>query len=180
LRNPEIEPTCLNVLLKVLMKKALFKPNSKVYENFEFSKLQEMLLKKINYFYKTYIRYLKRFYNENDNNKIYDLIQKDIAEGTTNMANKFSFSGANLGQKVYDDLDLKNLMIIDFFRNLGGVNPFLKVTMVGEQMENYLKQDDADAKGIETAGDLAYCEDYLSFNDLSLKHKVEVLHFFCK
>jgi hypothetical protein len=159
------------------MKKALFKPNSKIFENFEFSKLQEMLLKKINYFYKTYIRYLKRIYNENLNEKIYELIQRDISEYTLKANSRFNLSSTNLAEKIYDDIDLKNLMIIEFFRSLGGINPFLKVTMAGEQMDNYLKQEDEEEK---KATDADSYENYLTFNDLSLKHKIEVLHFFCK
>ncbi len=123
------------------MKKALFKPTSKVFENFEFSKLQEMLLKKINYFYKTYIRYLKRIYELTDNNKIYEIIKKDVTD-FNQKTDRFNLTTVNLEEKDYDDLDLKNSMIIEFFRNLSGRNPFLKNTIQVDNMENYLNMDD--------------------------------------
>ena len=191
MKYPECEPLCLNILLKLLMKKALFKPNSKVFENFEFSKLQEMLLKKINYFYKTYIRYLKRIYELTDNNKIYEVIKKDVTE--FNQKNdKYNLTSVNLDEKDYDDLDLKNSMIIEFFRNLSGRNPFLRNTIQADNMDHYLNMDDnnkennvnnIEENNINTynANQLeTYSQDYLTFNDLAIKDKIEILFFFCK
>lgn len=174
------------------MKKALFKPNSKVFENFEFSKLQEMLLKKINYFYKTYIRYLKRLYELTDNNKIYETIITDLHEHKQK-TDKFKLTSANLDEKDYDDIDLKNSMIIEFFRNLSGRNPFLKGNIQVDNMEKYLNMDE-DNKKINIENNLnnpynttaqenpceSFIHDYLTFNDLSLKDKIEILFFFCK
>jgi hypothetical protein len=174
------------------MKKALFKPNSKVFENFEFSKLQEMLLKKINYFYKTYIRYLKRIYELNDNNKIYEIILKDVTD-FNQKTDRFNLTSVNLDVKDYDDLDLKNSMIIEFFSNLSGRNPFLKNTIQVDNMENYLNMDNdhkeqnatnieesiANIYNITNQGD-PYMQDYKTFNDLSIKDKIEILFFFCK
>jgi len=134
------------------MKKALFKPNSKVFENFEFSKLQEMLLKKINYFYKTYIRYLKRIYELTDNNKIYEIIKKDVTE-FNQKTEKYNLTSGNLDEKDYDDLDLKNSMIVEFFRNLSGRNPFLKNTIQVDNMENYLNMDDDNKDQIHNIGE---------------------------
>jgi hypothetical protein len=172
------------------MKKALFKPNSKVFENFEFSKLQEMLLKKINYFYKTYIRYLKRIYELTDNNKIYEIIKKDVTE-FNQKTEKYNLTSGNLDEKDYDDLDLKNSMIVEFFRNLSGRNPFLKNTIQVDNMENYLNMDDDNKDQIHNIGENninshntnqvhPYMQDYLTFNDLSIKDKIEILFFFCK
>lgn len=173
------------------MKKALFKPNCKVFENFEFGKLQEMLLKKINYFYKTYIRYLKRIYELNDNNKIYEIIQKDVMDFKQRI-NRFNLDAANLEEKEYEDLDLKNSMIIEFFRNLRGRNPFLKDNIQTDNMDKFLDMNDEQDKEKEiNNGEVyhnneiynnndPYLQDYLTFNELSLKDKIEVLFFFCK
>lgn len=191
MKNPECEPLCLNILLKLLMKKALFKPNSKVFENFEFSKLQEMLLKKINYFYKTYIRYLKRINELTDNNKIYEIIKKDVNE-FNQKTDRFNLTSMNLEEKDYDDLDLKNSMIIEFFRNLSGRNPFLKNTIQVDNMENYLNMDDDNKEQNQNQIEEVnpnifnnnqidpYMQDYKTFNDLSIKDKIEILFFFCK
>lgn len=174
------------------MKKALFKPNSKVFENFEFSKLQEMLLKKINYFYKTYIRYLKRVYELTDNNRIYEIIRKDILE-FKQKTDRFSLTTGNLEEKDYEDLDLKNSMIIEFFRNLSGRNPLLKNTIQADNMDKFLNMDD-DNKELHIPNPeennpnannynmemYAYSSDYLTFNELMLRDKVEILFFFCK
>lgn len=173
------------------MKKALFKPNSKVFENFEFSKLQEMLLKKINYFYKTYIRYLKRIYELTDNNKIYEIIKKDVTD-FIQKTDSFNLTSVNLDEKDYEDLDLKNSMIIEFFRNLSGRNPFLKNTIQVDNMDNYLNMDDdnkepnaanleeMNANNFNTNEIDPYMQDYKTFNDLSIKDKIEILFFFCK
>lgn len=173
------------------MKKALFKPNCKVFENFEFSKLQEMLLKKINYFYKTYIRYLKRIYELTDNNKIYEIIKKDVTD-FNQKTDRFNLTSVNLDEKDYDDLDLKNSMIIEFFRNLSGRNPFLKNTIQVDNMENYLNMDDdnkepnvhnieeVNPNNYNTNEVDPYMQDYKTFNDLSIKDKIEILFFFCK
>jgi len=173
------------------MKKALFKPNSKIFENFEFSKLQEMLLKKINYFYKTYIRYLKRVYDLTDNNKIYEIIKKDVLE-FNQKSDKYNLTSVNLEEKDYDDLDLKNSMIIEFFRNLSGRNPFLKNTIQVDNMDNYLNMDDDNKEQIINCNESSnintynanqidsFMQDYLTFNDISMKDKIEILFFFCK
>jgi hypothetical protein len=174
------------------MKKALFKPNSKIGENFEYAKLHEMLLKKINYFYKTYLRYLKKLNGVTDNSRILDLIKKDIEEYKETNLEKYKLSATNLGDKQYEELDLKNLMVVEFFRSLNGRNPFLKSSMQDENMEKYMNQEDKEEQVADhnsenlknkqsttNAADIDYIEDYLSFNDLSLKDKVEVLFFFC-
>ena len=124
------------------MKKTLFKPNSKIGENFDFSKLHEMLLQKINYFYKTYIRHIKKIQNVLDNTKVFEYIRQDVEEFIKNEKEKYSFSSKNLSDKNYSDLDLKNLMIINFFRCLGGRNPFLKSNMAGETMDLFLNQEE--------------------------------------
>jgi hypothetical protein len=165
------------------MKKALFKPNSKVFENFEFPKLQEMLLKKINYFYKTYIRYLKKINNTTDNSRIYELINQDINNYNKHQLNRFCLTRENLSETEFDDCDMKNLMIIEFFRGLGGRNPLLKTSTIidKDKMERFLTLDDGGEEGgkEEEKQLLPYSDDYLTFNELSMKDKIELLFFFC-
>lgn len=158
------------------MKKALFKPSSKVYENFEYSKLQEMLLQKINYFYKQYIRYLKRMNSISDNSKVYEFIKKDIEdfENSGGFDERNNLTCGNLSEKCYDEMDMKNLMIVDFFRSLKGKNPFLKQDQGDSNMQRLLSQDESENQVTNN-----YSEDYYTFNELSLKEKVEVLFFFC-
>ena len=171
------------------MKKALFKPNSKIGENFEYSKLNDMLLKKINYFYKTYIRFLKKLNGVSDNTGILDLIEKDVEDYKESSLEKYKLTASNLGEKYYEDLDLKNIMIVEFFRSLKGRNPFLKVSMQEQIIERYMNQAEIDEQTKEnfnknkitgnTTTELDDFDDYYSFNDLSLKDKVEVIFFFC-
>ncbi len=185
MKFPEIDPLCLNILLKLLMKKALFKPTSKIGENFEISKFQEMILKKIHFFYKTYIRHLKKLNNINDNSRVYELIKKDVEEYNLKKdKDRYALNKENLSDSQFEDIDIKNLMIVDFFRTLGGRNPFLKSSLQSEKMELYLnnEKDDEDARMnvevVETKEE-NLMEDYLTFNELSLKDKVDILLFFC-
>ena len=167
------------------MKKALFKPTSKIGENFEISKFQEMILKKIHFFYKTYIRHLKKLNNINDNSRVYELIKKDVEEYNLKKdKDRYALNKENLSDSQFEDIDIKNLMIVDFFRSLGGRNPFLKSSLQSEKMELYLnnEKDDEDARMnvevVETKEE-NLMEDYLTFNELSLKDKVDILLFFC-
>ena len=87
-------------------------------------------------------------------------------------------------------MDIKNLMIVDFFRSLGGRNPFLKSSMQGEKMDMYLKggeEKEDEGKIIDKDQEVDtkdqkeenYIQDYLTFNELSLKDKIDILLFFC-
>jgi hypothetical protein len=169
------------------MKKALFKPTSKIGENFEISKFQEMILKKIHFFYKTYIRHLKKINNINDNSRVYELIKKDVEEYNIKKdKDRYALNTENLSDNQFEDMDIKNLMIVDFFRSLGGRNPFLKSSMQTEKMEMYLnnEKEDEDAGNkvnveVVESKEENLMEDYLTFNELSLKDKVDILLFFC-
>ena len=55
-RNPKLDPLCLNILYKLLLKKAMFKPTLKITDWESKLKLQQMLAKKLVYFYKVYAR----------------------------------------------------------------------------------------------------------------------------
>ena len=163
LNHTDIEPLCINILSKLLMKKEnmrtskLNKEQNKSTTNLieapsnnnsnlnneqknplnninvipkeknafsenEINKLNGILFKKINFFYKTYIRYLRRIYNMTDLSNIFEIIKTDI-DNFKNRADPFSLTKDNLNDKCYNDLDIKTMLIVNFFRELGGNNP---------------------------------------------------------
>ena len=209
LKHSDIEPLCVNVLSKLLMKKevhrataaqnnAVKNENSNSQSaatvvqngtnaiignnvgtnntnsgnsNVDVNKVNELLLKKVNYFYKTYIRYLKKAYSLTDMTKIFEIINQDVAQ-YKNRADPFAFTIANISDKFYDDLDTKTFLIIDFFRDLGGVNPLIK-TQTYDMMEQIMSNNHQE----EDKGE--FNEEYVSFCDLSVKQKIKFLYFFC-
>ena len=211
LKHSDIEPLCVNVLSKLLMKKEVHRataaqntntvknensnsqpaatvvqsgnnavtgnnvsnasnPNSG-NSNVDVNKVNELLLKKVNYFYKTYIRYLKKAYSLTDMTKIFDIINQDVTQ-YKNRADPFAFTITNISDKFYDDLDTKTFLIIDFFRDLGGVNPLIK-TQTYDMMEQIMSNNHQE----EDKGE--FNEEYVSFCDLSVRQKVKFLYFFC-
>ncbi len=86
-----------------------------------------MLLKKINYFYKIYIRQLKKNYPEINN--INDLIKIDIEEYQKNKSKKFNLDYENLSKKDDYEMNIETLLIMDFFREFDGINPLLKINL---------------------------------------------------
>ena len=209
LKHSDIEPLCVNVLSKLLMKKEVHRataaqnnavknensnsqPAATVVQNgtnaiignnvgtnntnsgnsnVDVNKVNELLLKKVNYFYKTYIRYLKKAYSLTDMTKIFEIINQDVAQ-YKNRADPFAFTIANISDKFYDDLDTKTFLIIDFFRDLGGVNPLIK-TQTYDMMEQIMSNNHQE----EDKGE--FNEEYVSFCDLSVKQKIKFLYFFC-
>ena len=211
LKHSDIEPLCVNVLSKLLMKKEVHRataaqntntvknensnsqpaatvvqsgnnavtgnnvsnasnPNSG-NSNVDVNKVNELLLKKVNYFYKTYIRYLKKAYSLTDMTKIFDIINQDVTQ-YKNRADPFAFTITNISDKFYDDLDTKTFLIIDFFRDLGGVNPLIK-TQTYDMMEQIMSNNHQE----EDKGD--FNEEYVSFRDLTVRQKIKFLYFFC-
>ena len=126
LKYPNLDSYCLTLLYKLLMKKAVFKSNAKVCDYESNSKLNELLVKKILYFYKLYARYLVTKYNAVFSQ---ELIEKDLEDYNKHenkikefsLMKSFSYTNENLG----NDDDLKKLMTINLFRNLSGRNPFI-------------------------------------------------------
>ena len=211
LKHSDIEPLCVNVLSKLLMKKEVHRataaqntntvknensnsqpaatvvqsgnnavtgnnvsnasnPNSG-NSNVDVNKVNELLLKKVNYFYKTYIRYLKKAYSLTDMTKIFDIINQDVTQ-YKNRADPFALTITNISDKFYDDLDTKTFLIIDFFRDLGGVNPLIK-TQTYDMMEQIMSNNHQE----EDKGE--FNEEYVSFCDLSVRQKIKFLYFFC-
>ena len=80
----------------------------------DIQKLNENLVKKINYFYKIYIRYIKKSYALANLSTIIDAIQQDI-DLYKNRKDPFALTTSNLSENIYDDLDTKTFLIIDFF-----------------------------------------------------------------
>ena len=211
LKHSDIEPLCVNVLSKLLMKKEVHtataaqntntvknensnsQPAATVVQsgnnavtgnnvsnasnpnsgnsNVDVNKVNELLLKKVNYFYKTYIRYLKKAYSLTDMTKIFDIINQDVTQ-YKNRADPFAFTITNISDKFYDDLDTKTFLIIDFFRDLGGVNPLIK-TQTYDMMEQIMSNNHQE----EDKGE--FNEEYVSFCDLSVRQKIKFLYFFC-
>ncbi len=209
LNHPEIEPLCLNILSKLLMKKEnmrsskLNKEQNKSTTNLneapsnnnsnlnneqkntlnnlnnipkeknafsenEINKLNGILFKKINFFYKTYIRYLRRVYNMTDLSNIFEIIKTDI-DNFKNRADPFSLTKDNLNDKCYNDLDIKTMLIVNFFRELGGNNPLHTISsqiMMEKMLSN--KEDNLNDEN-----------DYVPFSELSIENKVNFLYFFC-
>ena len=208
LNHTDIEPLCINILSKLLMKKEnmrtskLNKEQNKSITNLneapsnnnsnlnneqkntlnnlnnipkeknafsenEINKLNGILFKKINFFYKTYIRYLRRVYNMTDLSNIFEIIKTDI-DNFKNRADPFSLTKDNLNDKCYNDLDIKTMLIVNFFRELGGNNPLHTISsqiMMEKMLSN--KEDNLNDEN-----------DYVPFSELSIENKVNFLYFF--
>ena len=209
LYHTDIEPLCMNILSKLLMKKENMRTNKlnkeqnkstsnlseapsnnnlnlnneqknalnninnipkekNAFSQNEINKLNEILFKKINFFYKTYIRYLRRLYNMSDLSNIFEIIKTDI-ENFKNRSDPFALTKDNLNDKCYNDLDIKTMLIINFFRELGGNNPLHTISSK-IMMEKMLSNKEVDFNDES---------DYVSFSELSIENKVNFLYFFC-
>jgi len=209
LNHTDIEPLCINILSKLLMKKENMRtsklnkeqnksttnlieapsnnnsnlnneqknplnninviPKEKnAFSEIDINKLNENLFKKINFFYKTYIRYLRKAYNITDLSNIFEIIKTDI-DNFKNRADPFALTRENLNYKCYDNIDIKTMLIINFFRELGGNNPLHRISSI-QMMEKMLsnKEDDFPEES-----------DYVPFSLLSIENKVNFLYFFC-
>ena len=144
--------------------------NSGNQQNCDINKLNELLIKKINFFYKTYVRYLKKAYSVPDMNTILDIINQDVTQYRTK-SDPFAFTPSNMSDKFFDDLDTKTYLIVEFFRDLGGINPLVK-DLSSQRMEALMSNHQEEDKN-------EINEDFYSFSELSVKHKVKVLFFFC-
>ena len=144
-----------------------------------------MLIKKIDYFYKIYLRQLKRQYPEILS--LRELIDIDVNESLTFYENKFSMSKSSLQNKIYWDQDLQVLMILDFFRFFKGMNPFVKnfnnnQDTTNINLDNLIKEGDIEEEKKLDENDTVTKENdyYYTFIELPIHHKIEVLYFFCK
>lgn len=125
LLNPEVETLCLSLLWKLLMKKAVFKPNAKINDSESKDKLKLLLSKKLIYFYKIYSRCLIKKYKAPFTEEliIHDLSNFNEAEFFNIMKAKDYY------KEIEFELDVKKLMVLNLFRSLKGKNPVINYSL---------------------------------------------------
>lgn len=125
LLNPEYETLCLSLLWKLLMKKAVFKPNAKITDTDSKDKLKLLLCKKLIYFYKIYSRCLIKKYKAPFTEELinHDLLSFDETEFFNIMKAKDYY------KEIEFELDVKKLMVLNLFRSLKGKNPVINYSL---------------------------------------------------
>ncbi|MCQ2817823.1 MAG: hypothetical protein MJ252_11210 [archaeon] len=164
---PNNTQSLLNNTINPSMNQNINQNNTQV----DIPKLNDSLVKKLNFFYKTYIRHLKKTYNLPDLSTIFDIIKKDIEEYNKE-SEIFSLTFDNVNNKYYSDMDVKSYLIINFFRELEGKNPLQEIKSV-EEMTQFLSNNPTINQEIEEG-------EHISFINLSPKQKIEFLYFFMK
>ena len=166
--------------------------NNAVFNQENLIQLNEELLKKLNYFYKIYIRYLKKIYNITESSKLLEMIKNDIEIYNNSTSNDFySFTKANLSSKYYDDCDIKTELIVKLFRDLNGEHPLRNLNTV-QELEILMSNKDNDKNNqnfqsttevIDINNNSIISEENNSniktFESLKTKQKVILLMFFC-
>ena len=152
--------------------------------------LNETLLKKLNYFYKVYVRYLRKIYNITESSKSLDMIKNDIEIYNNNKYENdyYSFTKQNLSNKFYDDCDIKTELIVKLFRDLNGEHPLrpisnyheLEILMSNKDVEltnaNYKKSNTIEIDNNDENNNI---NNFKTFESLNTKQKVILLMFFC-
>ena len=165
--------------------------NNNFFNEDNLIQLNETLLKKLNYFYKVYVRYLRKIYNVTESSKSLDMIKSDIEiYNNTKYTNDFySFTKQNLSNKFYDDCDIKTELIVKLFRDLGGEHPLrpisnyheLEILMSNKDSEmtnsNYNKNNIIDLDNNTENNNNP--NTFKTFESLKVKQKVTLLMFFC-
>jgi hypothetical protein len=155
--------------------------------------LNEELLKKMNYFYKIYIRYLKKIYNITDSTKLLDMIKEDteIYNSTKYENDFYSFTKFNLSNKYYEDCDIKTELIVKLFRDLNGEHPLrnintsqeLEILMSNKDNEKNNQNYQSTTEIIDINNNSVISEEnntgVKTFESLKTKQKVILLMFFC-
>ena len=165
--------------------------NNNIFTEENLFQLNETLLKKLNYFYKVYVRYLKKIYNITEPTKSLEMIKNDIEIYNNNKYSNdfYSFTKQNLSNKYYDDCDIKTELIVKLFRDLDGEHPLrpisnyheLEILMSNKDTEmansNYNKNNNViDLDGNEENNNT---NNFKTFESLKTKQKVILLMFFC-
>ena len=164
--------------------------NNNVFNEENMIQLNETLLKKLNYFYKVYVRYLRKIYNITELTKSLDMIKNDIEIYNNNKYENdyYSFTKQNLSNKYYDDCDIKTELIVKLFRDLNGEHPLrpisnyheLEILMSNKDAEltnaNYKKNNTIE---IDSKDDNNNINNFKTFESLKTKQKVILLMFFC-
>ena len=155
--------------------------------------MNEDLLKKLNYFYKVYVRYLKKIYNITDSSKLIDMIKNDTEYYNQNKYQNdfYSFTKFNLSNKYYDDCDIKTELIVKLFRDLNGEHPLRNIT-TNQELEILMSNKDNNDKNnnynkstteIIDINNSIMSDDKdpnnKNFENLTVKQKVILLTFFC-
>ena len=167
--------------------------NNAILSQENLMQLNEELLKKMNYFYKIYIRYLKKIYNVTESSKLLDMIKEDIEiYNSTKYENDFySFTKFNLSNKYYDDCDIKTELIVKLFRDLNGEHPLrnintyqeLEILMSNKDNEKNNQNYQSTTEVIDINNNSIISEENNSgiktFESLKTKQKVILLMFFC-
>ena len=167
--------------------------NNAIFNQENLIQLNEELLKKINYFYKIYIRYLKKIYNITDSTKLLDMIKEDTeVYNSTKYENDFySFTKFNLSNKYYDDCDIKTKLIVKLFRDLNGEHPLrnintsqeLEILMSNKDNEKNNQNYQSTTEIIDINNNSVISEEnntgVKTFESLKTKQKVILLMFFC-
>ena len=167
--------------------------NNAIFNQENLIQLNEELLKKINYFYKIYIRYLKKIYNVTESSKLLDMIKEDtdIYNSTKYENDFYSFTKFNLSNKYYDDCDIKTELIVKLFRDLNGVHPLrnistaqeLEILMSNKDNEKNNQNYQSTTEVIDINNNSIISEEnntgVKTFESLKTKQKVIILMFFC-
>ena len=167
--------------------------NNAIFNQENLIQLNEELLKKINYFYKIYIRYLKKIYNITDSAKLLDMIKEDteIYNSTKYENDFYSFTKFNLSNKYYDDCDIKTELIVKLFRDLNGEHPLrnintsqeLEILMSNKDNEKNNQNYQSTTEIIDINNNSVISEEnntgVKTFESLKTKQKVILLMFFC-
>ena len=167
--------------------------NNAIFNQENLIQLNEELLKKINYFYKIYIRYLKKIYNVTESSKLLDMIKEDtdIYNSTKYENDFYSFTKFNLSNKYYDDCDIKTELIVKLFRDLNGAHPLrnistaqeLEILMSNKDNEKNNQNYQSTTEVIDINNNSIISEEnntgVKTFESLKTKQKVIILMFFC-
>ena len=167
--------------------------NNAIFNQENLIQLNEELLKKINYFYKIYIRYLKKIYNVMESSKLLDMIKEDtdIYNSTKYENDFYSFTKFNLSNKYYDDCDIKTELIVKLFRDLNGAHPLrnistaqeLEILMSNKDNEKNNQNYQSTTEVIDINNNSIISEEnntgVKTFESLKTKQKVIILMFFC-
>ena len=185
--NNLIEKSSINLTQKEKeINNAIFTPDNLI-------QLNEELLKKLNYFYKIYIRYLKKIYNVTENAKLLEMIKNDteIYNNTKYENDFYSFTKFNLSNKYYDDCDIKTELIVKLFRDLNGEHPLrnintvqeLEILMSNKDNEKNNQNFQSTTEVIDINNNSIISEEnnnnMKTFESLKTKQKVILLNFFC-
>lgn len=164
------------------------KENNNTFTQENLIQLNETLLKKLNYFYKVYVRYLRKLYNITESSKSLEMIKNDVEIYNQNKYENdyYAFTKQNLSNKFFDDIDIKTELIVKLFRDLNGEHPLrpisnyheLEILMSNKDVEMTNNNYNNNNSETENNGDNNNIN-LKTFESLKTKQKVILLMFFC-